>query len=223
MATKVHSQEMSSFCFERNVSLQEARQSLSILLLPKDVVALRSVDNCLDIITSGTRAALFLKYLSKRYQLIKESGAENQNFDQNKPETDCRLELKTTKKMKNESFKAGIGEKNNLNKAMSKTDSESTMEMLLGAGYPGMIEVGDEKLSLLCRLTSAGSAQLTFSYVDKFKASATSEVQVQRGVWLNIASIKKDLADKSHTIGIPQTEMNQSSGESVTLYELRLK
>lgn len=195
--------EISSFCFEHSVSLQTVRQSLGILVLPKDVVAQRIEDNCLDIITSPDRGKLFEKYLSKRYDLKKDPGGDVGNGP-----SECRLDLKTTKKLKVES---------------SDLNSVSIMEMLLGAGLPGEFEAGDDKLKISCQLIGAASASLNFSYTEKSKSSVSTQVVVKRGEWLNVASVIKDLSDKTKTIGVPQIEINQSTGKIETVYELQFK
>lgn len=201
--SQAQAQEISSFCFEHSVSLQAAHQSLGILILPKDIVAQRIEDSCLDIITSPDRGKLFEKYLSKRYDLKKDPGGDVGNGP-----SECRLDLKTTKKLKVES---------------SDLNSVSIMEMLLGAGLPGEFEAGDDKLKITCQLIGAASASLNFSYTEKSKSSVSTQVVVKRGEWLNVASVIKDLSDKNKTIGIPQIEINQSTGKIETVYELQFK
>ena len=219
--SKVQGQDLNSYCFEHSVSLQEVHQALNLFLLPKDIVSDRSTENCLDIVSSAERASLFEKLLSKRFILIKESTVEGKN--QILPDVNCLLELKTTQKIKNESVQFKIGEKNELSSNGSKSISVSTMEILLGVGLPGELEVGNEKLNVTCQLTGSGSANLTFSYVEKQKTSVTSRVFIKQGEWLNIASVTKDLSAKMNTVGIPQTVVSQSSGGSESLYELKLK
>lgn len=216
--SQAQAQEISSFCFEHSVSLQAAHQSLGILVLPKDIVAQRIEDNCLDIITSPDRGKLFEKYLSKRYDLKKDPGGDVGNGP-----SECRLDLKTTKKLKVESSDLKLGEKNALNDNVAIRNSVSIMEMLLGAGLPGEFEAGDDKLKISCQLIGAASASLNFSYTEKSKSSVSTQVVVKRGEWLNVASVIKDLSDKTKTIGVPQIEINQSTGKIETVYELQFK
>lgn len=217
--SEASSQDMSTYCFDRSVSLSEVHQSLKILLLPKDIVDQRPEDNCLDITLSTDREKLFEKYLGRRYDLKKDPRGEVQNSGG----SECRLDLKTTQKTKVESSTLKLGEKNIIASGAASKDSISIMEMLIGAGFPGEFEVGDEKLKVTCQLTGADRASLMFSYSDKNKASVNTQVQLKKGEWLNIASVIKELADKSKTFGIPQSEVSESTGKTETVYELQFK
>ncbi len=227
--SEARSQEMSSYCFDRSVSLREVQQSLSLLLLPKDIVERRVEDNCLDIFLSTDRVKLFEKFLSKRYDLKKDPRSESESKGKTDEssglgnDTKCRLDLRTTKKTKVDSSNLKLGEKNVLNSSATTSDSVSIMEMLLGPGQPGELEAGDEKLKVTCRPLGTGEASLIFSYSDKNKASVNSHVQLKKGEWLNIASVIKELADQNKTIGVPQTEVSESTGKIETIYELKFK
>lgn len=194
--------------------MRNVRSSLDILLLPKDIITLDPTENCLDIITSGDRGKLFEKYLSKRYDLKRGT---------KEIVPDCHLELKTTKKSKFQSTTLQIGEKNALSKTDSTSDSVSSMNFLIGSGFSGELEVEPRKLKVTCQLIGTESASLVFSFSEKNSVSASSQVQVKKGEWLNIASVVKDLNDKTQTIGMPQSEMGQSSGSSEIVYELQFK
>lgn len=218
---QAHAQEVNSYCFQRSVSLRDAHQSLNVLLLPKDIVEHRSEDNCFDIITSSDRAKLFEKYLSRRYDLKKDTEAGDSALVGHA--TECRLDLKTTKKSKVDSSAFKLGEKNGLKISNATLDSISTMEMLLGPGFPSEFEVGNEKLKITCQLVGTDSASLIFAYVEKEIANVSTQILLKRGEWLNIASVRKELAEKNKTVGIPQTEIIQSTGQIETIYELQFK
>lgn len=218
---QAHAQEMNSYCFQRSVSLKEVHQSLSLLLLPKDIVEFRVEENCLDLIVSVDRAKLFEKYLAKRYDLKKDAGDGTSGTAVG--QTECRLDLKTTKKTKVESSNLKLGEKTVLNADVVTKDSVSIMEMLLGADFPSEFEAGDEKFKITCHLIGTESANLIFSYTEKEKAKVSTQFLLKKGEWLNVASVKKDLAEKNKTLGAPQTEISQSIGKVETLYELQFK
>lgn len=206
--------DIQSFCFERDVNLKEAHQSLNILLLPKDIVDLRNEDNCMDIVTTQKRAELFSKYLGKRYALKKITDQEA---------ADCRLDLRTTRNARSKGHNLKIGEENSINKSEGSSDSVSSMEILLGEGKSGEISVGESNLKILCRLIGNDNANLIFSYAEKNKASLNSEVTIKKNEWLNVASVLKDLNDKNHTLGIPQTEVGKTEEKIETKYEIRFK
>jgi hypothetical protein len=207
--------DLNSYCFEKNVSLKEVHQSLTVFLLPKDIVQYRTGDNCLDIATSIERGVVFEKYLSKRFHLISELRKEMTN--------ECRINLKTTKKLKANSTKVNIGLLNNVNSNEITNSSSSIMEILLGTKEAAEIEVGSEKLNVLCRLHGENNGSLIFSYIDKEKASVKSEVSVRKGEWMNVASVINELASKTKALGIPQTEFNKINENNETIYEIQLK
>lgn len=219
---QVSAQELQTYCFPKSVSLRDVRQSLSLLLLPRDIVDSRDSDNCLDIVTSPDRGKLFEKYLSKRYDQVMDPSNGSKTRITN-PNVDCRLDLKTTRKATIDSNTFKLGNQNALSKSESTNNRVSVMEMLIGQGIASEFEAGPEKLKVTCNLIGNDSANLVFSYIEKNAASATTQVVLKKGEWLNIASVKKDLNGKIQTVGIPQMEMSQSEGVSVTVYELQIK
>lgn len=217
------STSFNSFCFENSVDLKDVQRSIGFLLLPRDVVELRNADHCIDISVSPDRVKLFEKYLSGRYNLKAEVGASTNSGTEVLENTSCKLNLKTTtqNKLKANTFK--FGEKKVLNTTESSSSNVTQMEMLLGAGLPGEIEAGTARLKVICSLINEDNANLVFSFIDKTKTSVSTEVRVRKGEWLNIASVVKDLNDKIKTLGIPQTEISDTSGKNETVYELQLK
>lgn len=214
-------QDLHSYCFERSVNLSEVQQSLGMLLLSKDIVDKRIEDNCIDIITSPDRGKLFEKFLSRRYDFRQDS--RDESLRESPKPSECRLDFRTTKNAKTQTGSLKIGEKNLLSSGSAINSSVSNLEMLLGEGIPGEFEAGAEKLKVSCQLIGTEKASLVFSYSERDKASASTQVLIKRGEWLNVASVKKDLADKSTTLGIPQSEIGQSEEKIETIYELQLK
>lgn len=212
-----HALEENTYCFNKSVNLHEARASLGLLLLPKDTVEEDIPNNCLDIITSVDRGKLFEKYLSKRYALLRDAKSSD-NL-----RTQCRLDLRTTKKMKSESMTFKIGEQNKFNNADTRGSNVSVTEILLGSGIPGEIEVGSEKLKVTCQLAGVDKANLIFSFSDKKNITASTQVQLKKEEWQNIASVVKDLNQQSKIIGIPETEITKSEENTEIVYELQFK
>jgi hypothetical protein len=97
------------------------------------------------------------------------------------------------------------------------------MELLLGAGKNGEIGIGEQNLKVICQPFGNDTANLIFSYSEIKKTAVNSQVMVKKGEWLNIASVVKDLNDKTKTLGIPQTEISQTTEKNETLYELQFK
>jgi hypothetical protein len=207
--------DLNSYCFDKNVNLRDVHNSLKILLLPKDIVEIRDEDGCLDIVTSLDRGKLFEKEPTSPERVQTDRLPLN--------EIDCRLDFKTTKKTKIDTSHFKIGEKNFLNKGESANQSVSTMELLLGAGKNGEIGIGEQNLKVICQPFGNDTANLIFSYSEIKKTAVNSQVMVKKGEWLNIASVVKDLNDKTKTLGIPQTEISQTTEKNETLYELQFK
>ena len=211
--------EFHSYCFNGNVNLKSVHQSLTILLLPKDSVEFRNEDNCLDIELSATRGKFVEQYLDQKFHLKKEVSASDDTLNKQ----DCRIDLKTTTKAILETINLKIGERNTLNKTEGSSNSTSTMELFLGTGKSGEIGVGDENLKVSCRLIRSDSASINFSYVEKSKASVSTELLLKKNEWVNIASVLKDLEDKTKTLGMPQMEISKTKGKIETIYEMQFK
>ena len=218
--------DMYSYCFGPSVDLNQVKRSLSILLLPKDIVELREEDHCIDIVCSPDRANLFEKYLSKRYDLKKDlkSGFAETSSKEVLPNNSCTVEFKTTKKVKKEVKSFKVGSKNSIKDSEETSTETSSMDLVLGAGLEGEISATPDSLNVICHPLEGGDrANLVFSFAQKDKAKVKTEVLVGKGEWLNVASVVKDLNDKLKTLGIPQTELTTTSGAENTIYEIRYK
>lgn len=210
--------DINSYCFESDVALTSVERSVNFLLLPKDTVYLREEDHCIDIVTSPDRGKLFEKFLSGRYNLRRE--ANPASFAE--IET-CQLVLKTTVKQKKESQTVKAGDKNTLSKSEDTMSSKSTIEMALGAGVPGEMTAGPERLKVTCRFFGGGKANLQFAFADKEKGGIATDITIAKGEWLNIGSILKDLNEKNKILGVPQAEVTTTTGKTETNYELQVK
>ncbi|MDO9183518.1 MAG: hypothetical protein Q7U04_13975 [Bacteriovorax sp.] len=211
------SADLNSYCFEKNVNLQDVHQSLKVLLLPRDIVELRPDDGCLDIFTSLDRGKLFEKYLTKRYDL------KNEITNASKKEVGCSLDLRITKKIKVDTNTFKLGERNVLSSTNSTSQSVNSMELLVGVGMESEIGVGEEKLKVKCDLIENDKANLTFSYSETDKANIKTQVIIHKNEWINLASVLKDLNGQVKIIGLSQTEISQSAGINETIYELQFK
>ena len=214
--------DLYSFCFNKSVNLKSAHESLIPLLLSRDIVTKRSEndDNCLDIITSPDRAKLFEKYLGKRYDLKRENSAN----DNSATSALCRLDFKTTKKLKAQKQIVKVGEKNVINESNISRTKVSTTEILLSSGKSGEIEMEFNKLLVTCTLIGDDKADLNISYSAQTNGSGLStSVQVKKNEWLNVASVTKELDEKNKTLGIPQTTVSSTEGQDETVYELQFK
>lgn len=214
------SEDLVSYCFEQTTNLQEAQQSLSFLLLPKEKVFPRPEQNCFDVLTSTDRSKLLEKFLSKRYTLISEQGVSTRS--ENIQAQQCQLELKTTKTKEINTREFRLGRANDA-KVGSRTRQEvSISQLLLGSGRPGTLELEGRSLYIECRKSESGTYQLIFSYSEIYRMKVSSEVSVKRGEVIQIAQITNDLASKSKTMGLPQSVYRDVEGQENISYELKV-
>lgn len=215
------SEDLVSYCFEQTTNLQEAQQSLSFLLLPKEKVFLRPEQNCFDVLIASTdRSKLLEKFLSKRYTLISEQASAGK--PENIQAQQCQLELKTTKNKEVNTRDVRLGRASNARVGSRTRQEISTSQLLLGSGRPGTLELEGRSLYIECRKTESGIYQLIFSYSEMYRIKVSSEVNVKRGESIQIAQITNDLASKSKTMGLPQSLYRDVEGQENISYELKV-
>ena len=212
-----------SFCFSPNTDLNEAKQSLSFLLLSKEKVFPREKDNCFDVLTSTDRSKLLEKFLRKRYSLVGDVIEESGPIDLQ--DQHCQLELKTTRIKKVAATDLKLGKKKHVKAAVSteRIQEVSVSQLLLGLGRPGSLDLEGKSLYVECRKGATGAYQLIFSYSEEYKARVSSEVSVKKGEALQVAQVSRDLAEKSKTLGLPETLYKEVEGQDEISYELQIK
>ena len=163
--------DFNSYCFDKNVNLNEVHHSLEILLLPKDIVSLRSEESCLDIVVSPDRRILFEKYLSKRYSL-KSGNKEKLRLQ----DLDCHLNFKIT--------------------LSNKVENNSSVELLLGVEKKGELAIGEEAVEVGCQLQGSDKANLIFSFLEKTKGYNYLQRLVKKGEWISMSSVLNELNER---------------------------
>ena len=211
--------DLASFCFSRNVSLNEAKNSMEFLLLPREKVFLRNEDNCFDVVTSPDRAKLLEKFLRLRYNLISETGISAQS----EVVEHCQLEFRTTRLRKVDSKNFRVGSTNSAEANSRDLKDVSAAQILLSPGKPGVLDLEGKSLFVECRKGASDYYQLVFSFTELNKAKVTSEITVRKNELLNVAQITNDLNNKSKTLGIPETIYQDAKGQETITYELQIK
>jgi hypothetical protein len=206
-------EDVATYCFEPDVTLESVKQSIGFILLETDNVSQRMEDHCLDVVIGEKRKVILDKYLSKRYKLVSET---------TKDLPACHIELKTItqKKLNTNDFK--LGTKSNLIVNESSTNAVTTSEMLLGAGFAGKLATGEQSLQVECRPVGVDAFNLIFYFEEKNKAQVSTSVKLNKFEVMNLASIKKILDEKNKTLGIPQTAIINSQGTEEIHYELKV-
>lgn len=216
-------EDLASFCFKRTTNLAEAQKSLQFLLLPKEQIFLRPDDNCMDVNTSTDRSKLLEKFLSKRYNLIEETGVSKETSDLTKK--NCQIELTTTRKKNIISTDAQLGITKLPNAATGSLSQNevSVSQLLLGLGKPGMLELEGKTLYVTCSGGHRGFYQLEFYYSEEFRSKVSTELTVKQGEVINIGSISNNLNEKSKTLGLPESSYRVTNGSENINYELMIK
>lgn len=195
---------------------------MEFLLLPRERVFMRSKDHCFDIVTSSDRAKLLEKFLRKRYTLVEEVSIETSGSEIIQDQH-CRLEFIVTRQKKVESKNLQVGMSNTVSSGEKTAQEVSTSELLLGLGKPGALDLEGKSLSVECRKGATGIYQLIFSFSELYRSKVSSEVSLKQGESLDIAQVTKELNEKNKTLGLPVTSYNETEGQEVTKYELKIK
>ena len=183
---------------------------------------MRSADNCLDIVTSPDRSKLLEKFLSKRYTLISET-SEAASSNTQITEDHCQLEMKTTRARKVDSINVRVGRTNDAQTSNRDLRETSTAQILLGMGKPGSLDLDGRALYVECRQGASGIYQLIFSFTELNRTKVTSEVSLRKNEPLSIVQIVTDLNNRSKTLGLPETIIQEAEGKDSTTFELQIK
>lgn len=213
LQTSFAAEDVASYCFEPEVSLDSVKHSIGFILLEKDTVSLRKDDNCMDVVIGEKRKIILDKYLSKRYKV---------RNDGPKDLPECHIELKTITKKKLNSNDFKLGPKSNLIVNESSTNAVTTSEILLGAGFSGKLVTGEQSLQIECNPIGTEAFNLLFYFEEKNKAQVSTSVKLNKNEVMNLASVKKILDEKNKTLGIPQTAITKAEGTEETNYELKV-
>lgn len=215
-------EELASFCFKPSTSLEEARDSLSFLLLPREKTFLRPSQRCMDVLTSPDRVKLLEKFLRLRYTL--EESEADKNSEEKLQEQHCLLEMKKTSVRKTDTNELKVGVDNKLSSGSLNSSVTETSEILLGIGKPGVLAVGNQALYVECRKGSTGLYQLLFSLSESGGSSRIStEISTKKNEPVNVGQVTKDLNERNKIIGLPQSAVSTAVGEEETTYQLQIK
>lgn len=208
-------EDLASFCFPKVTSLEGARDSLSFLLLPSEKVSLRPADSCIDVLTSTNRINLLEKFLRKRYTLIQDAKDPAVKMMEH-----CQIDFITKRKKVVENAGVRLGSQNSIGVGSDSVEEISNAKILLGIGKAGTLEMEGRSLFIQCDKGARGDFNLVFSFSEQYRAQVSTEVSVKSGETLQVASVTKDLAEKSKTLGLPESLYKDIQGKENTSYEL---
>jgi hypothetical protein len=192
-------------------------------LLPREHVFLRTGDHCFDVNTSTDRSNLLEKFLSKHYNLIAENNGRKALNSENLNNQNCQLELKTTKRKKQDSTSVSLGKFSSASKGTNDFSEVSTSQILLGLGKSGSLELEGRSLNVECSGGGRGIYQLVFFFSEENRAKINTQMSVKKGEVVQIASITNDLNNQTKTLGFPQSVYQEVSGSENINYELQIK
>lgn len=214
-------EDLASFCFERTTNLAVAQKSLEFLLLPREQVFLRPADHCFDVNTSTDRSKLLEKFLSKRYTLIAETGVSKDLVELSN--SNCQIELKTSRKKKVNTTGASIGANNSAATGTIEQNEVSTSQLLLGPGKPGILDLEGRSLNVTCSGGHRGIYQLVFYYSEQWRSKVSTEVTASPGETINIGNITNELDSKNKSLGLSESSYQKTTGTENINYELQIK
>lgn len=212
-------EELASFCFTPAVNVEDARDSLSFLLLPREKVFLRPDQRCMDVLTSADRVKLLEKFLRLRYTLVVDEDKKAEDLEQQH----CLLELKKTSNRISDTTNVRLGTETGISAGTLNSKVNETSELLLGLGKPGALAIDKQVMWVECRKGATGVYQLSFSLTESGANRLTTEVSAKKNEVINIGQINRDLNERSRVLGVPQTAVNTAVGTEETLYQLQVK
>ncbi len=198
--------------------MEDPRDSLAFLLLPREKVFLRPEQRCIDVLTSTDRVKLLEKYLRLRYTLVKEEGEQVSRAPEH-----CQLEMKKTGKKNTDTTSMGIGTVTRINTTNTNSSVNETSQLLLGLGKPGVLVIGTQSLYVECRKGETGVYHLLFSLSESGGNRISSEVSVRKNEPVNVGQISRDLNERTRVLGLPQTAVSTTVGAEEVTYQLLVK
>lgn len=217
-------EDANSFCFEKDVSVTQVEKVISFLITGNDRINLRDEDHCVDIVTSSERIKIYEKLIWKNFKPLAKNNFKNiesNEIDLNQEH--CHLVIREIKKNKNETNKLSVIPKTNIEKSIANKTETVTQELMILRGKSASMKVGNQFLQIQCIKNDSGRYQLTI-YLDELnKNSISTSVDLKESDIVNLGNIKKELNEKSKTIGLTQlAQGEQASSEDIT-YELSIK
>jgi hypothetical protein len=189
-----------TYCFNSDVSLNEVRSYLEVMLTPNDKVAQEGA-NCLEVTVSVNRTPLIYKWLKKKYPVRSQNRRRRSN-QENGVTKNCRLQVERLSRGKAVIDESSIGKGTRINKTTQRSSAKSLSSLLLGQGFSGAIRVNDRQVFLTCKSGGNGFYTIQVSLSEQ-NSSLSTIVQLRTGQKTNIGRIVEDLTNREKSLGLP--------------------
>lgn len=208
--------DVASFCFKENREYFLARKDANELLLPDEKILARNNEECFDIVLKHQgRKELFEKLLARRYKLLVSMANHS-----SPPEENCKVDFITTKKRSLDTRSIKVGEVSAARDTLEQGNEVSTQSFFMQPRMPAKLSINLDQLEILCERSPNGEQYVMTVKHGHALGAVETTVRLLKGVKFNLGETIKSLNDKKNTLGIPQTEFINSTGNESTIYEL---
>lgn len=184
---------MRSFCFERSVSLSEAKSYVKGILNNQDQVGLRESMHCLEIPLEEARVNLVHTYLNRRYQHVSLVGEQAPVS-----RVECQMEITESENRNEITNEAGLGKRTVLKRGNLQESSGTVSSMRLGEGRWGSLEINGTQVDLRC-LKRGARWDIEVRMVSP-KGFISTALEVAVGQEIDLGQTVQDLNNKNREI-----------------------
>lgn len=182
-----------SFCFERGVSLLEAKSYVKGILNNQDKVGIRESMHCLEIPLEEARVSLVHTYLSRRYGHVSLAGEQAPISN-----IECQMEITESESRNEVSNEAGLGKRTVLKRGNLTESSGTVSSMRLGEGRWGSLEINGTQVDLRClKRGERWDIEVRMVSPNGFISTA---LEVARGQQIDLGQTVQDLNNKNREV-----------------------
>lgn len=211
------SEQLRSFCFDRSVSLIQARAYVKTILKSSDSVGLREAYHCLEIPLEETRVSLVEKFLSRRYPSVHLSGSMAAAS-----KVECNIEIVESMNKDEVADEKGLGSRTVLKRSQSNAVQKTTSTMRLGEGRWGSLEMNDSMVNIRCyKRANRWDIELRVSSDQGF---ISTSLEVQSGQQIDLGQTVQDLKEKNRDLSIQSGVLQKDkTGQKVRRYSATIR
>ena len=185
---------MRSFCFDRSVSLLQAKSYLRDILAPSDQLTENRQLNCLEVMIEDKRSDLVFQYLKRRYPKVEVLGGNHHSPSL----SECKIEIVESDLRDEVINEHGLGKRTVVKKGEFNTTSKKRSTMRLMEERWGALRFDQDSIEIKC------SKRAAFIEVEVRMNSPSGMVatslQVQPGVEFDLGQTVQDLTQKSRDL-----------------------
>lgn len=208
-------QELTSFCFESNVSLEEVKQYVRLIQIPEDKVVEQSRQGCLDVVTNPNRVELFQKFILRRFKIVNQAQVKTRNES-------CHLVFSGREKSQATKSEVAIGEYSTVKRTEENETASFQSEVTTLLGKMAKTNIDGVDLEVTCRRSGNSGMMVSLIAGDQGNKISTDLV-FNLGEEKEIGSVFKSQNEKNKTLGIPQATVKGQVGDKTKKYYLKVE